>query len=90
MTLECTAQFSTPESDEGLSMGDEGFSNTAAGSDVEMKLPSDKCSLSIPRQPGQLSDVFRTENWSAFPVISQWLLFHQQAHSFQGGIPFSE
>lgn len=85
MILECTTQFSTPESDEGLSIGDEGFANPASGSDVDMKLPSDKWSLSLPPQRGQLLDVFRTGNWSAF----QQFLFQQQAHSFQVGIPFS-
>lgn len=89
MTLERTAQFSAPEGDEGLSIGDEGFANPASGADVEMELLSDKCCLSLPSQPGQLSDVLRTGNWSAFLVISQWLLFQPQAHSFQLGISFS-
>ena len=66
MSLERTAQFSTSESDEGLSIGDEGIANPAAGSDEEMKLPGDKCSLLVPPQPGQLSDVVWVGNWISF------------------------
>lgn len=66
MRLECTAQFSTPESDEGLSIGDEGFANPASGSDGEMKLPRDKCSFLVPHSQGSCQDVFRAGNWISF------------------------
>lgn len=45
-----------------------------------MKLPDDKCSLLVPPQPGQLSDVVRVGNWISFLSDSQWLLFQKQVH----------
>lgn len=66
MSLERIAQFSSPESDEGLSIGDEGMANPAAGSEGEMKLPGDKCSLLVLPKPGQLSDVVWVGNWISF------------------------
>lgn len=89
MSSEHTAQFSTPESDEGLSIGDEGMANPASGSDGGMKLPSDKCSLLFTRQPGQLSDVVMAGNWVSFLSDFSMASLSETSPLVYGEIPFS-